>query len=158
MGSYADVEIDGYSVISMKSYVTPELISFFEECDRRIYQRKWSDEEGYTETTSEHEDHEDAETGYEYRIQSAQLRDRLEIQGFSLSAARASFEDSVASSLDHLAEEGFAPGFYWLENEQIEDFLRNYTFEFWVEHVREFVASGRSRYCDREVQETLPDA
>jgi hypothetical protein len=155
MGSYADLEIYGHSVFPMKSYVNPELISFFEECDRRVFKRKWSDEDGYTETADENEDE---ESGYEYRISAAKLRDRLEIQGFSLNAAKRAFEVWVSESLRSLAENEFVAGFYWLENDEVEKFLRSYTFDFWVAQVREHLASGGKRFYDREELDTLSTA
>jgi len=156
MGSYADLKIDGHSIFPMKYYVDPQLMSFFEECDHRVFKRKWSEPDGYSQTTEENED--ETETGYEYRIESAKLRARLEIQRFSLSVAKTAFRNWVSERLRSLAEDDFVAGFYWLENDEIESFLRSYTFDYWVEQVREYLASGSKRYCDREELEALSTA
>lgn len=149
MGSYGHLEIDGHPVFPMKSYVDRVFMSFFEECDHKVFTRRLSERSESTWGTPD-EDDDSTETAYEYQIESSKLKERLDIQGFTLQATRRTFGELVAESLRSLVEDDFVPGFWWLDNSDAEVFLRNYTFDVWMTEVRQFLASGAKQTYSRE--------
>lgn len=158
MGSYAHLEIQGHPFFPMKSYVDNTLMTIFEECDRQIFVRRMSERnEAIWGTPDDEEDEEDEEeTIYEYRLESTQAKQRLELQGFTLRRAKAAFEQSIALYAAKLAEGGIILAVWWQEGEEAADFLRKYTFDVWLDEIREFLDLGGQSFFGRNELEILP--
>ncbi|GAA5142153.1 hypothetical protein GCM10023213_27590 [Prosthecobacter algae] len=145
MGSYAELSIDNHSIISMKSYVDPVVMTFFEECDRQSYLRKW------VEQGEEWEEH-----IFEYAIASQKLKQRLDIMGFNLESVKGYFDEHVNACLKRFDSEDEYIELRWMNIQANKDFFSNYTFDRWVKEVQSFSLLG---FCKHEFickLETLP--
>lgn len=92
MGTYTDFTVSGFTVVSSKSAVVPELMTVFRESDRRQYTRHAESGAMLTgeELPATHPD--DIEEVVEYSCQVWKAIERLNIMGFTLARARRDFE------------------------------------------------------------------
>jgi len=103
MGSFCQLYIAEYPVFESKSYVVPTVMTMFREGDKSIYQRRFKDRNqvawGHVEP-----DDDDYETAVEYRAKAKDIRQRLDIIGFSLVRVRSEFEEAKNSKIKELRE------------------------------------------------------
>ncbi len=112
MGSYADLTIGGFLVLSTRSFAYPEAATVFDESDRF-----------YTEPK---DDEHIALFGYS--AAASVIRDRLDVMGFSLSASREEFGRSAAERRAEIAEsEWDIPA-----EERENDVLSYLSFDGWL--------------------------
>jgi hypothetical protein len=78
MGSYAQLNFSNYEILSTKSFVDPTIMTIFREYDKKVFNRVIDD------------GHE--ETAYEYSNTVKNIRDRLDVMGFSMGQAKKQFE------------------------------------------------------------------
>lgn len=133
MGSYCQLYIAEYPVFSSKSYVYPAVMTMFRERDKSIYQRHFS-ERNQIEWGHVTPDYDDFETAVEYRAKAKELRDRLDIIGFSLAKVRSEFNKMKAFKLEKLKEwsedddnDLWAHTIKVLEQSSLEDYMAAYT-------------------------------
>src|SRR6476646_6644480 len=95
MGSFTDLRIGRYSFESFKSEVYAPLMTIFRESDKQIRYENY--ETGESLTTVD----EDADCFeiVEYRRSVLQIKQRLEIMGFSLRSTREDFESCKSAEL-----------------------------------------------------------
>lgn len=93
MGSYCELYIADYPVFSSKSYVSPAVMTMFRENDKAIFQRRFGERNQVEWGHFDPED-DDLETAVEYRAKVKDLRQRLDIIGFSLDRVRSEFEEA----------------------------------------------------------------
>ena len=149
MGSWAQLNVAGYAVSHMKSYVDPVVMTMFGRDDRKIYVRKRSEgppSRGWGESDDEYE------TVYEYRSTASEVAERLDVMGFTLREAEERFADGaeyLAEMADSWAEyeaklasvtgeHSTAAGRIDSERRRAR-FLRRLEFGEWLDAVREVV-------------------
>ncbi|MCG9628777.1 hypothetical protein L1D34_28635 [Vibrio mediterranei] len=103
MGSYCQLYIAEYPVFSSKSYVSPAVMTMFREGDKALFRRRFS-ERNQVEWGHVEPDDEDFETAVEYRAKVKDLRQRLDIIGFSLARVRSEFEEVKSAKIEKLKE------------------------------------------------------
>jgi hypothetical protein len=98
MGSYTTLSIDGYQVLSSKTYVDPVVMTAFTEADKSIREIREPDTDGSAfaggDPTQEH-----TSTEVGYNASGSIIRDRLEVMGFTLRATRTVFETGIRSQI-----------------------------------------------------------
>lgn len=155
MGSYADLQIAGYPFLCSKSFVDDTLMTLFDECDRRVYQRRLADRNPLSFSIDPDEDQ--VETGYEYQLNAEAAKDRLELLGFSIDRAKTAFQERIDAFLQELEDDGVVLGLSWIEDEdEKRNFLAEYTFDQWGNGIRRFLDSKLdSIRWNQEVAEKL---
>lgn len=103
MGSYCQLYIDEYPVFSSKSYVSPAVMTMFREGDKALFQRRFR-ERNQVEWGHVDPDDDDFETAVEYRAKVKDLRQRLDVIGFSLGRARSEFNEVKSAEIEKLKE------------------------------------------------------
>lgn len=99
MGTYTDFTVAGYTIISTKSSVLPELMTVFRETDRRAYKRH-TDKQTLIDSKDLSEiDPDYLEDVVEYACEVNKVIDRLNIMGFTLLRAKREFEQGRESEL-----------------------------------------------------------
>ena len=105
MGSFTDLSVDGYPLLQTKSEAVPEVMTVFQETDRRLLTER-------NEAVSDDADSEDGsetEAGIVYRCETRKVIDRLDVMGFTLRRAREDFEElrkSKIEEFDSWADDG----------------------------------------------------
>lgn len=160
MGSYASISIDHHEVISMKSYINYNMVSFFDESDRLVEKKTLNSESDNiwriktelkeNQSIEELEEETEERIAYSYTLPCRKAIDRLELQGFSINRARQFFNESVKSSLEKFRSGEFDDLHWNVEEELLEEFLSNYSFDKWMSEVGSFHKSDLGRYdeCD----------
>jgi HEPN superfamily Toprim-like protein len=91
MGTYTELTVAGYPLLTSKSAVIPEVMTMFRESDRHVFVRHlsernplvWGSYDGADET----------EPVIEYSCETRCVIDRLNIMGFTLARVREEFEE-----------------------------------------------------------------
>lgn len=140
MGTYTDLSVAGYSVLSSKNSVVAEAATIFRESDRRTFLRRIGESAPLSPGDKILES-EDTETAVEYAHDVEGVVARLDVMGFTLSRAKADFELLKSEEYEYYAE--------WAQHDPDEDsnhshaaFLRNLTFEAYIAAFREVIARG----------------
>lgn len=99
MGTYTDFTVAGYSVLSTKSEVIPEVMTVFRETDRIEYKRHTCTQQRIEpiDLPSTHPD--DVEDAIEYACDIKKVIDRLNVMGFTLARAKSDFNLGRQSEL-----------------------------------------------------------
>src|SRR5208282_3383671 len=92
MGSYAELYIAGYPLVSSKSYVIPEVMTVFRETDKRIFTSKISDRNPLVWGELDSPEDDGTETTIQYVCPIRNAIYRLNVMGFTLRRAREEFE------------------------------------------------------------------
>lgn len=133
MGSYTDLSIGGYPLITTKSYASPEALTIFRETDKRVFDRMLSERNPLVWGTQNQEDDE-CETVVLYQCTAIKIAQRLDIMGFTLSRAREEFESLRLKQIEE---------FTLYENDQYDDIfaksraqLKAITFESYAQNLK----------------------
>ncbi len=97
MSSQVDLYINKYNVISQTSYVMPEMAMIFRENDKKVYKRKIDGE---------------YETFCEYSNTVRNIKDRLEIMGYTIDNIKNNFEKDIL-----------------IDIKELEDMISDYSFD-----------------------------
>ena len=103
MGSYCQLYIAEYPVFSSKSNVSPAVMTMFREGDKAILERRFRERNQVEWGHAEPED-DDFETAVEYRAKAKDVRQRLDIIGFSLNRVRSEFEEVKSFEIEKLKD------------------------------------------------------
>jgi hypothetical protein len=133
MGSYTELYIADYPIYSTKSYVDPVVMTVFQESDKNIYERRVTDRNKIAWGNLEGDE---IETAIEYSASVKNIRERLEVLGFSLSKTVEDFYDCISFKIDEIegmledisSNSGFAKG---LLSER--DMLQSSTLQDWLD-------------------------
>jgi hypothetical protein len=135
MGSFTDLSVDGYPLLQTKSEVVPEVMTAFQETDRRVTRVLGQGDEPVLDA-ADNEDSAETETMILYRCETHKVIDRLNVMGFTLRRAREDFE-----ALHKLKVQEFAS---WAEDDEdlawfADDweFLKGLTFDSYASALRE---------------------
>lgn len=124
MGSFATLHLGPYEFSSSKNYINPEYCEIFAAGDRRPRGR-WRRTRGRAE----------------YRATVSTARRRLDVLGYTLSHARARFEESIKEAIEG--------GFIRTRSHQIAPTpLKTLSFERWVQGFRYVVKQGLHSWGD----------
>src|SRR5262245_61305427 len=139
MGTYCELYIADYPVFSSKSQPSPIIMTLFRERDKRVFDRECVErnqiEPGHADWNST-----EVERAVEYTASVREVRDRLQVMGFTLSRAVAEFECGKAERLDCLRErKEHYPSDIWDETTAL---LERSTFSDFLVAFREIVTSG----------------
>lgn len=103
MGTYCELYIADYPVLSCKSSVEPIVMALFREPDKRVYTRRVCDRNpitwGHLESGPD-----EVETVVEYRISVPAARDRLRVMGYDAHRFQRDFLQAKAQRLEWLAQ------------------------------------------------------
>lgn len=131
MGSYCELYIADYPVLSTKSHVVPIVMTLFRESDKRVSERKISSRNRITWGRIESGGGK-METIVEYRISKRQAVDRLNVMGFTLHRVKRKFDEWRQAKIGEYREysnvDDSWPDFYTdklriLETYTLEDYL-----------------------------------
>lgn len=100
MGTYYHLYFADYPVFSMKSDVEPIVMTLFREGDKRVFKRKVSDRNALT--WGHLEDKGETETAYEYSNTISNVKQRLEIMGFTLAKVKNEFAELVREEMESI--------------------------------------------------------
>lgn len=103
MGTYCELYIADYPVLSSKSQASPIAMTLFRERDKRVFERKCN-ERNQIEWGHAGWDTDEEEKVVEYTASVREVRDRLHVMGFTLSRLEADFESEKAEHLNYLKE------------------------------------------------------
>jgi hypothetical protein len=138
MGTYTDFTVAGFTVVSTKSAVAPELMTVFRESDRKQYKRNVESGATLTGEALEATHADDIEDVVEYSCQVAMAIDRLNIMGFTLARAKREFNTGRSYEIDKYRS--------WMEDDPSHgswaaelQFLQSFTFEQYLEALRTIV-------------------
>jgi hypothetical protein len=136
MGSYSDLSIAGYSVVSRKYRNAPEVLSIFVETDK-VNERRSPDVPMGDESEGD-----DEFSGYRCTVRG--IADRLELMGFTEEGARSDFALLLENEIAETSRRGYeswADGALLVrlraEGDAKIGFLSNYSFDAWVAAVRQ---------------------
>jgi len=119
MSSYSQLYISNYPVYSYRNDVNPIVMTLFREGDKRVFERKVSERNqivwGHLENRGE------VETAYEYANTVANVRQRLEIMGFSLDKVKKRVCEGIIERIEHLKSMRA-----YLSNSAASDLLRSH--------------------------------
>lgn len=101
MGTYCQLYVADYPVLSSKSQVSPLEMTLFRERDKRVFDRKCTER---NQIAWGHADWDatEVERVVEYTATVREVRDRLRIMGFTLSRVQAEFDSTKAEYLNRL--------------------------------------------------------
>ncbi len=110
MGTYTELTVAGYPLITSKSAVVPEVMTVFRESDRCVFVCQLSERNPLVWST--HVGVDEAETAIEYSCETRCVIDRLNIMGFTLARVREEFEGGREYELKE-CEQDIEDGYDW---------------------------------------------
>ena len=154
MGSYCELKVGGYDIYSTKSQIDPFMAAIFRDSDRRIRRVQY---DAYYTNPLEDTDLVDC---HEYVATAQQLKDRLDLMGFTLEKARQVFNEGIsqviATTQEFMADSGeYMQDYYRKELSQLTE-LQNAGFDRWLATIRNILEKNISKYLlDEKIHETL---
>jgi len=144
MGTYTELTIADYPLISSKSAVIPEVMTIFRETDRHVFTRRVAERNRLVWGT--HDDPNDGkmETVFEYSCDTRMVIDRLNVMGFTLRRVREDFEACRRAELDEYgwrAEEGYDST--WAA--ESANFLKGLTLDMYTGALAKVISEGLRR-------------
>ena len=103
MGTYCELYIADYPVLSSKSQASPIAMTLFRQRDKRVFERRCN-ERNQIKWGHAGWDTDEEEKVVEYTASVREVRDRLHVLGFTLSRLEADFESEKAEHLNFLKE------------------------------------------------------
>ena len=144
MGSYTELTVAGYPLVTSKSEVVPEVMTIFRETDRRVFTRRVSDRNPLVWGAPD-PDSQEIETAIEYSCPAHQAIDRLDVMGFSIRRVRESFEarrqlklDELESRAKHYVTPDILVGL-WNDRKNV---LKAVTFDNYADAFAKIIAGG----------------
>jgi hypothetical protein len=138
MGTYTDLTVANYPLITSKSEVVPEAMTVFRETDRRVFTRRVSERNVLVRGEPNDPTDEKTEIAIEYSCETEKVIDRLNVMGFTLRRVQKEFETGLNSELEKFqswAEDGESESFQdeW-------DFLKTLTFDQYANSFSEVIS------------------
>lgn len=100
MGQYCELYISDYPIAITKNEIDPFILSLFQPEDLRTFERRIGDRNQLLYGRDDYDD--EIEQAVEYSNSAKNIKDRLEIMGFTLKKAIAEFEISKEESVERL--------------------------------------------------------
>lgn len=149
MGTYTSLNIASYEVITTKSFVNPVVMTIFRESDKQVFEQKPADiddnpeNELYTETICR------------YSSTVGNIKQRLDVMGFSLEKTKADLTRSIEKII---AEIDIKIDEYDDDNESLKNqkhLLKNSSFNDWL-HAFSFIIKNKTQYWHNKFPENTP--
>jgi hypothetical protein len=121
MGTSHQLIVAGNSIYSMKFEVEPWLMSIFRESDKHVFTRKSSEAVGWYHSGDDYD-----ETAYVYSNTISNIKQRLDVMGFSLNKIREEFNSIVQEQIENVEGRRAQRDLPDL------DVLKKYTFDDWL--------------------------
>jgi len=102
MGSYCDLYISDYQIVSTKNAIDPFTLSLFQPEDLRVFKRKIRERKEILHGREPEAD--EVEQAVEYSNTSKNIKDRLEVMGFTMKKVEADFKLSKQEGIKRLKE------------------------------------------------------
>jgi hypothetical protein len=141
VGTYTELTIADYPVISSKSAVIPEVMTLFRESDHRVFGRKVTERNALVWGEPDDPKSEEVEAVVEYSCETAKVLDRLNVMGFTLRRVREEFEASRLAQINKYgscAEDEDDARFFADDR----SFFQNLTFDLYVEAFGRIMRDG----------------
>jgi hypothetical protein len=135
MGTSHQLIVAGHSLYSMKFEVEPWLLSIFRESDKRVFTRKHSEAIGWYHSGEDFE-----ETAYVYSNSAKNIKQRLDVMGFSICKIQNEFNSVVQEQIENV--EGKRAQRSDLPDLEI---LKRYTFDNWLDAFKFALANNVRR-------------
>ncbi len=132
MGTSHQLIVAGQSVYSMNSEVEPWLLSIFRESDKRVFTRKSSEAIGWVHSGEDYD-----ETAYVYSNSIKNVKQRLDVMGFSIHEIRDEFNSVVREQIENV--EGKRAQRSDLPELEI---LKRYNFDNWLDAFKFVLANN----------------
>lgn len=120
MGQYCELYISDYLISTTKNEIDPFILSLFQPDDLKHYDRKIGERIQILHGQDDYED--EIEHAVEYSNCARNIKDRLEIMGFTLKKTISEFENSKEESIERL--EGYLNDKRFTNNAEIESKLK----------------------------------
>ena len=154
MGTYTDLSIANYPVITTKGGVNPVVMTIFRESDKRIFKRQRSD---YNEVPWETPDNEEEiEIACIYCNTAQNIKQRLDVIGFSLQKTQADFSAEVAEKIKGLEEIKERLGEDLSELSNGESLIEKSSFDDWMNAFRFILTNNLQIEYWEKLPETYP--
>jgi hypothetical protein len=133
MGTYTDLSIDGYPILETKSFVIAEVMTVFQESDKHVSARKFSERNELVWGKISPDEDQD-EIAVTYSCEVGKAIERLNVMGFTMRRVRKEFEDIRISEVEKYVS--------WLRDDEDgwcrDDltYFTNLTFDRYVEALR----------------------
>ena len=141
MGTYTDLSVAGYPLLSSKSAVVPEVMTIFRETDRHVFTRRVSERNPLVWGEPHDFNDEETETVVEYSCETGKVIDRLNVMGFTRRRVREEFETGRKAELEKYAswaeEDGDSK--WYAENWSL---LKSLTFDAYAAAFARVIADG----------------
>src|SRR4029434_3275447 len=92
MGTYTELTVAGYPLISSKSAVIPEVMTVFRDSDRREFYRRVAERNVLVWGEPDNPEDPEMEWVIEYSCATSEAIDRLNVMGFTIERVRREFE------------------------------------------------------------------
>jgi hypothetical protein len=145
MGTSHQLIVAGRSVYSMKYEVEPWLMSIFRESDKCVFTRKSSEAIGWSHGGDDYE-----ESAYIYANTIRNIKQRLDVMGFSLRLIRDEFNSVIREQIENI--EGKRAQRSDLPDLEI---LKKYTFDNWVDAFKFILANNIEK--DNNLSDNAPE-
>jgi hypothetical protein len=136
MGSYTELAVAGYPLVTSKSAVVGEVMTIFRETDRRVVERRVS--ERNVLVWGKHEGDDESETAIEYSCDTRCAIDRLNVMGFTLRRVRDEFEHAREHEIENCGTE--ADDSEWLADRL--GTLKNLSFDAYANGLKHVILHG----------------
>jgi HEPN/Toprim N-terminal domain 1 len=141
MGTYTELTVAGYPLISSKSAVIPEAMTVFRESDRREFSRRVAERNVLVWGEPDNPEDPETESASEYSCATSEAIDRLNVMGFTIKRVRREFDVGRSAEVEKYqswAEEGEERE--WFANDW--DFMKGLTFDAYIQALRSIIANG----------------
>jgi hypothetical protein len=138
MGTYTELAVGGYPLLTTKSEVIPEVMTLFRESDRRVFTRRRSERNPLVWGPPHPDDERETETAVDYACDTPIAIDRLNVMGFTLERARQDFERGVATQLEACGPDD--DGSEWLDERR--RILGALTFDAYTGALQHIIENG----------------
>jgi hypothetical protein len=150
MGSYSELYVDTYPLFSEKSGVDLELMTVFREKDKRIYEQTIL-ERRMALGINEEGDEDEVITICEYKNSVENIKQRLEVMGFTLDRARREYEQLKIEEIDQLKRiRADKQNDFALHIKSQEELLDAAIFDDWLSAFKIISGKRLSRYTKAE--------
>ena len=143
MGSYTDLTVASYPIITSKSVVVPEAMTIFRETDRHVFTRRVAERNPLVWGEPECMDDEETETAIEYACETGKAIDRLNIMGFTMRRVREEFEIGRQKEFELYMSYRNWDSILGKLGRDNSELLENLTFDTYAEAFAKIIADGR---------------
>ena len=139
MGTYTELTIEDYPLVSSKSAVIPEVMTLFRETNRRVFTRRVAERNVLVWGEPDDPDDQVTETVTEYSCTTADAIDRLNIMGFTYSRVQDEFEAGRKAELEKYSSRAKDDDSQWFAGEW--NLIRSLTFDEYARAFKEVLTN-----------------